>query len=69
LHKSDAGWKRLRERTNSGAFARGSVMDHTVQSAKPKPDVIVPKFEGETVKPNRRSARRRRVVAPNGRTF
>lgn len=45
LYKSEAGWLRFRERTNFGAQARGTFMDPTVQSAKPKPDVVIPKFE------------------------
>lgn len=66
LHKSEAGWVRFRERTGGGARARGTFMDPTVQSAKPKADVVIPKFEGEHVV---RRGKRRRVVAPNGRTF
>ena len=67
LHKSEAGWVRFRERTNGGARARGTFMDPTVQSAQPKPDVVIPKFEGDETIVKR--GRRRRVVAPNGRTF
>lgn len=47
LHKSEAGWVRFRERTGGGARARGTFMDASVQSAKPKADVVIPKFEGK----------------------
>ena len=68
LHKSEDGWRRFRERANSGARARGTFMDASVQSAKPKADVVIPKFEGSDEVIVRRG-KRRRVVAPNGRTF
>lgn len=68
LHKSDEGWRRFRERTQSGAFARRARMDHRVQSALPTADVEIPKFEGDDGQ-RRKRRKRRRVVAPNGRTF
>jgi hypothetical protein len=66
--KSDEGWRRFRERTNSGAHARGPMMDHRVQSAlsNPNPTLRFPVYEGDE-QPRRR--RKRRRVAPNGRTF
>lgn len=67
VYKTDEGWRRFRERTQNGAFKRSAFMDHRVQSTRPSVPVEVPKYEGDE-KPRRRR-NRRRVVAPNGRTF
>ena len=67
LYKSPEGWVRFHEKRDSGITPRRAKMDHRVQSTLPKWDGIVPEAEGETEKPRRR--RKRRVTAPNGRTF
>ncbi len=67
--KSEEGWRRYRERTGLGAHARGPMMDHRVQSqlAAPNVSLRLPVYEGD--EQPRRRRKRRRVVAPNGRTF
>lgn len=68
LHKSEAGWVRFRERTDSGARARGTFMEHRPAAAvgeavkAGKNDKLAPKPakpEGEFVV--RRGRRQRRV--------
>lgn len=68
LHKSDEGWERFRDRTGSGARARGTLMEHRPRSAvgaavkAGKNDKLAPTPtppEGEFVV--RRGRRQRRV--------
>lgn len=67
VYKSEEGWRRFRERTENGARKRSAFMDHRVQSTLPKWDGVIPPAEGDDEP--RRSRKRRRVSAPNGRTF
>jgi hypothetical protein len=66
VHKSDDGWVRFRERTDSGAKAHRADMYRKPKSASLSPTNAPPATPPST---RAKLRRMRRVVAPNGRTF
>ena len=70
LHKSEAGWVRLRARVNARQGVRAAQMDHRVST--PKPVKAKVDEDGAVVVPDHivvKGRKRRRVTAPDGRFF
>lgn len=66
LHKSEEGWQRFRERTNSGERAHRAKMRFSPRPQKPPTAVVQPDAEPEaSIQPRLRN--RRRVVIDRGR--